>query len=241
MFDGVVLPGTGGMINSSNSQSGPSLQKEDKKNRKWGAGVNEEGFMTIGKVDHSDIAGVRLANHKERRDKAVNLINRDNCEYADSGQAMSEIVGRKNLRAAQYRELKKQEYCGMNYAEAEDQNAEYLAMGTYGEGCGCGASCGCASCRDKKRKDAEYREWSGKKREELKKGEIKGKFAGPDESFPISNATDVKAAWASVGRAKNPRAVMKNIIRIAKSMGLESALPESVKKRLEEGGSGLPG
>lgn len=230
------------MINASNSQSDPSLKKENKEKRKWGAGVNKDGFMTIGKVDHSDIAGVRLANHKERRDKASNLINREMCEYADGAQAMSEIVGRKTLRAAQYRELKKQEYCGMNYSEQED---EYLAMGsfmpTFDEGCGCGASCGCASCRDKKRKDAEFREWSTEKRKELSKGEIKGKFAGPDQSFPISNATDVKAAWSSVGRAKNPRAVMKNIIRIAKEMGLESALPESVKKRLEEGGSGLPG
>jgi hypothetical protein len=34
---------------------------------------------------------------------------------------------------------------------------------------------------------------------------------------------------------------MKRIISIAKEMGLESALPESVKKRLSEGGSGLPG
>jgi hypothetical protein len=223
------------MLNASNSQSDPSLKKENKERRKWGAGVNEEGFMTIGKVDHSDIAGVRLANHKERRDKAVNLINRDMNEYADSGQAMSEIVGRKNLRAAQYRELKSTEY---KFAE-DDKNAEFLAMGTYKEGCSAG--CKCAACRDNARKDAEYREWSGKKREEMAKGEVKGKFAGPDQSFPISNATDVKAAWSSVGRAKNPRAVMKRIIAIAKEMGLESALPESVRKRLEEGGSGLPG
>jgi hypothetical protein len=240
-MDGVVLPGVGGMINASNSQSDPSLEKENKEKRKWGAGVNKDGFMTIGKVDHNE---QRLASHKERRDSKVNLINRDMNEYADSAQAMSEIVGRKNLRAAQYRELKKQEYCGMNYAEAEDQNAEYLAMGTYGEGCSagkCPPGCSCASCRAKKKSDADYREWSSKKREELSKGEVKGKFAGPDQSFPISNATDVKAAWSSVGRAKNPRAVMKNIIRIAKEMGLESALPASVKKRLEEGGSGLPG
>jgi hypothetical protein len=34
---------------------------------------------------------------------------------------------------------------------------------------------------------------------------------------------------------------MANIIKIAKSMGLEDALPESVKQRISEGGSGLPG
>jgi hypothetical protein len=164
----------------------------------------------------------------------VNLINRDMNEYADGGQAMSEIMGRKTLRATQFRELKSKEY---KFSE-EDLNAEYLAMGSYKEGCSCGT---CASCRAKKKEEAEYREWSTEKRKELSKGDIKGHFAGPDQSFPISNATDVKAAWSSVGRAKNPRAVMKSIIRIAKELGLESALPESVKQRMEEGGSGLPG
>ena len=232
-MDGVVLPGVGGMINASNSQSDPSLEKENKQRRKWGAGVNSEGFMTIGKTDHNEM---RLANHKERRDSRVNLINKDMNEYADGGQAMSEIMGRRTLRAAEHRELKSKEY---SFSEQED---EYLAMGsfmpTFDEGCSCGT---CASCRDKKRKDAEFREWSTEKRKELKSGEIKGKFAGPGTSFPISNATDVKAAWSSAGRADNPRQVMKNIIRIAKEMGLESALPDSVKQRLADGGSGLPG
>lgn len=233
---GVILPGVGGGLNSSNSQSGPGLQKENKERRKWGTGVNSEGFMTIGKSDHNEI---RLSNHKESRQKRVNLINREANEYADGGQAMSEIVGRKNLRAAQYRELKNKEY------KFSDQNDEYLAMGSFmpafDEGCGCGKNCGCASCRDKKRVDKQFREWSGDKRKELAAGDIKGKFAGPDESFPISNAADVKAAWSSVGRAKNPRAVMKRIIAIAKEMGLESALPESVKQRMANGESGLPG
>ena len=233
-MDGVVLPGVGGMINASNSQSDPSLEKENKQKRKWGAGVNKEGFMTIGKTDHNEL---RLANHKERRDSRVNLINRDMNEYADGGQAMSEIMGRRTLRAAEHRELKSKEYV---FSEQED---EYLAMGsfmpTFDEGCSCGT---CASCRNKKREDAEYREWSTEKRKELKSGEIKGKFAGPGTSFPISNATDVKAAWHAVGRAGgNQRQIMRNIIRIAKEMGLESALPDSVKQRLAEGGSGLPG
>ena len=230
----VVLPGVGGMINASNAQSGPGLEKENRGRRKWGAGVNSEGFMTIGKTDHNEM---RLANHKERRESRVNLINRDMNEYADGGQAMSEIMGRRSLRAAEHRELKSKEYV---FSEQED---EYLAMGsfmpTFDEGCSCGT---CAACRDKKRKDAEFREWSTEKRKELKSGEIKGKFAGPGTSFPISNATDVKAAWHAVGRAGgNQRQIMKNIIRIAKEMGLESALPESVKQRLSEGGSGLPG
>jgi hypothetical protein len=231
-MDGVVLPGAGGMINASNSQSGPGLKKENKERRKWGAGVNSEGFMTIGKTDHNEM---RLASHKERREKRVDLINRSMNEYADGGQAMSEIMGRRTLRAVEHRELKSKEY---KFSEKEDLNAEYLAMGSYKEVCSCGS---CASCRNKKKEDAEYREWSTEKRKELAAGDMKGKFAGPDQSFPISNATDVKAAWSSVGRAKNPRSVMKRIIAIAKEMGLESALPESVKQRLEEGGSGLPG
>jgi hypothetical protein len=233
-MDGVVLPGVGGMINASNAQSDPSLEKENRERRKWGAGVNKEGFMTIGKADHNEL---RLASHKERRESRVNLINRDMNEYADGGQAMSEIMGRRTLRAVEHRELKSKEYV---FSEQED---EYLAMGsfmpTFDEGCSCGT---CASCRNKKREDAEYREWSTEKRKELKSGEIKGKFAGPGTSFPISNATDVKAAWHAVGRAGgNQRQIMRNIIRIAKEMGLESALPDSVKQRLAEGGSGLPG
>ena len=76
MFDGVVLPGVGGMINASNSQSGPGLKGENRERRKWGAGVNKEGFMTIGKVDHSDGKdhnAMRLANHKERREARTKI------------------------------------------------------------------------------------------------------------------------------------------------------------------------
>jgi hypothetical protein len=232
-MDGVVLPGAGGMINASNSQSDPSLKKENQEKRKWGAGINKDGFMTIGKTDHNEL---RLASHKERRESKVNLINRDMNEYADGAQAMSEIVGRKNLRSAQFRELKNKEY---KFSEEEDQNAEYLAMGSYKEGCSCGT---CASCRNKKREDAEYREWSTKKRKELSKGEVKGEFAGPDQSFPISSPEDVGAAWSSAARGKqDARTTYKNIIRIAKKNGWESGLPESVRKRLEAGESGLPG
>lgn len=86
----------------------------------------------------------------------------------------------------------------------------------------------------------EFREWPAKKRHELEKGEIKGGFAGPGTSFPISGPKDVAAAWSSVGRADNPKQVMKNIVAIAKKFGWESGLPESVKTRLKEGKSGLP-
>lgn len=86
----------------------------------------------------------------------------------------------------------------------------------------------------------EFREWPAKKRHELEKGEIKGGFAGPGTSFPISGSKDVAAAWSSIGRADNPKEVMKNIIALAKKWGWESGLPESVKTRLKEGKSGLP-
>jgi hypothetical protein len=86
----------------------------------------------------------------------------------------------------------------------------------------------------------EFREWPTAKREALQKGEIKGEFAGEGTSFPIAGPKDVAAAWSSVGRADNPKAVMKKIIEIAKRRGWESGLPESVKTRLKEGKSGLP-
>jgi hypothetical protein len=105
--------------------------------------------------------------------------------------------------------------------------------------CACGGKC--PVCREKKRKDAEFREWSTEKRKDLKSGDVKGAFAGPDMSFPISSPEDVAAAWSSVGRGKNPRAIMRNIISIAKKHGWESGLPDSVKQRLSDGGSGLPG
>jgi hypothetical protein len=85
-----------------------------------------------------------------------------------------------------------------------------------------------------------YREWSTDMRKALSDGKMKGAFAGPDMSFPIASPADVSAAWASVGRAKDPDAVMSKIIKIAKDMGFESALPKSVRDRLKAGKSGLP-
>lgn len=85
-----------------------------------------------------------------------------------------------------------------------------------------------------------YREWSGDMRKALAEGKMKGAFAGPDMSFPIASPADVSAAWASVGRAKDPNAVMSKIIKIAKGMGWEQGLPKSVRDRLKAGKSGLP-
>lgn len=52
-------------------------------------------------------------------------------------------------------------------------------------------------------------------------------FAGPDRSFPITDAASVSAAADLVGKAANPDEVKANIIRIAKSKGFEDSLPNS--------------
>jgi hypothetical protein len=139
---------------------------------------------------------------------------------------------------ASFKEMKKSEY---GFSEGDSQDSELLSMplpgGAFKESCDCGH---CPSCLDKKHREMEYREWSTEKRKALKEGKVKGEFAGPDMSFPIAGPVDVAAAWASVGRAANPRAIMRKIISIAKKHGWESGLPESVKKRLAAGESGLP-
>lgn len=50
-------------------------------------------------------------------------------------------------------------------------------------------------------------------------------FAGPDRSFPITDAASVEAAAHLIGKADNPDEVKANIIRIAKSRGLTASLP----------------
>jgi len=52
-------------------------------------------------------------------------------------------------------------------------------------------------------------------------------FAGPDRSFPIKTAQDVKDAVRSLGRTKHDKAaVKKGIIRRARAIGATDALPE---------------
>lgn len=85
-----------------------------------------------------------------------------------------------------------------------------------------------------------HREWSMDMRKALSEGKMKGGFAGPDMSFPIASPGDVAAAWSSVGRAKDPDATMRKIIKIAKDNGWEQGLPKSVRDRLKAGKSGLP-
>lgn len=228
-FSGVILPGPGGAINASNAISGEQLKQMNASGKKWRPGP--DGMMS----NHNENILKMNAEHREKR---ASLVNRDYNENADSKDAMREIFDRKKARSASFKEMKKREY---GFAEGDSQDSELLSMplpgGSFKEKCDCGH---CPSCLDKKHAEVAYREWSTEKRKALKEGKVKGEFAGPDMSFPIASPTDVAAAWASVGRAANPRAIMRKIISIAKSHGWESGLPESVKKRLAAGESGLP-
>lgn len=55
-------------------------------------------------------------------------------------------------------------------------------------------------------------------------------FAGPDRSFPIKTAQDVRDAVMSLGRTKHDKAAVKRgIIRRARAIGATDALPDSWK------------
>jgi hypothetical protein len=229
-FSGVTLPGVGGGINASNAIGMGQLKEMNASGKKWSPDVS-------GGMSHHNESILKM--NEKTRAKREGLVNREYNEQCEGSSAMKEIFDRKKSRMSSFKEMKAKEY---GFAEGDSQDSEMLSMPLPAMSmaeCKCGGNC--PVCRDKKRKDEEFREWSASKRKEMKSGEVSGKFAGPDMSFPISSAEDVAAAWSSVGRAKNPRAVMRNIIRIAKEMGLEAGLPDSVKQRLKDGGSGLPG
>lgn len=225
-FSFVTLPGAGGQINASNAVSAEQLQKRNKAGLKWSP--TKEGGMSY----HNESL---LDRNKKARSKRESLINRDLSDYASSQDAMNEIMARKKARAAEFQRIKRKEY---NFAD----DSELLSIPQPFASSECVAcksgKCNCPSC--KKKALSNHREWKSEDREKLEGGKIEGEFAGPNSSFPIAGPQDVAAAWSSVGRAANPREVMAKIIRIAKKYGWESGLPESVKKRLKEGQSGLP-
>ena len=226
-FSDVTLPGVGGNINASNAISGDQLKAMNATGKKWRP--NADGLMS----NHNENI---LKMHSEHREKRASLVNREYNENCGGKDAMKEIFDRKKSRMSSFKEMKKNEY---GFAEGDSQDSELLSMPLPAfKECACGGTC--PVCREKKRKDAEYREWSTEKRKSLTSGKIKGEFAGPDQSFPIAGPVDVAAAWSSVGRAANPRQIMSKIISIAKKHGWESGLPESVKQRLSAGKSGLP-
>lgn len=72
--------------------------------------------------------------------------------------------------------------------------------------------------------------FGGKKRADLPDSV----FAGPDRSFPIVTAQDVRDAVRSLGRTKHGRAaVRRGIIRRARAIGATGALPESWRAEKE--------
>ena len=227
-FSGVTLPGVGGGINASNAISGEQLEKMNKSGEKWRPGP--DGMMS----NHNENIIKMNAEHREKR---ASLVNRDYNENADSKTAMDEIFARKKARGVDFKNKKKAEY---GFSEGDSQDSELLSMPIPAFKDHMCKGAGCPICANLKYQEASFREWSTEKRKALQEGKIKGAFAGPDMSFPIAGPVDVAAAWSSVGRAANPRAIMRKIISIAKSHGWESGLPESVKKRLAAGESGLP-
>jgi hypothetical protein len=66
------------------------------------------------------------------------------------------------------------------------------------------------------------REYSPKKREEYAKRGL----AMPDGSYPIRDVGDLKNAIQAFGRAKDPEAVKRHIIRRARSLGQVDLVPE---------------
>jgi hypothetical protein len=227
-FSSVSLPGVGGTLNPATAISTDKLVEMNKAGKKWTS--DKEGNLSY----HSESI---LENNRKTREKRSRLVNRDRNDNADGLEAMVEIMSRRRARAAAFQEIKRKEY-----DFADDTELISMPQPFFGEGCskkceGPG-KCSCSSCKSKL--EAEYREWSTEKRKKLQSGEVRGEFAGPGMSFPISSPADVSAAWSSVGRAANPRKIMAEIIRISKKYGWEEGLPQTVKERLKRGESGLP-
>jgi hypothetical protein len=225
-FSFVTLPGVGGQINASNAISTEQLQKRNKAGLKWSP--TKEGGMSY----HNESL---LDKNKLIREKRESLINRDYSNYANSQDAMREIMDRKKARAAEFQKIKKKEYSFADDSELISLPQPFASSEC--QACKSG-KCNCPSCR--KKALSNHREWSTEDREKLKDRKVEGDFAGPNLSFPIAGPKDVAAAWTSVGRAANPREVMAKIVKIAIKHGWESGLPDSVKQRLAKGQSGLP-
>lgn len=74
-----------------------------------------------------------------------------------------------------------------------------------------------------------FSQWNADRRKQLAKGEIKGAFAGPDETYPIASSADVGDAWGLAGKSKAPDSVRKKIISIAKEFGWTDGLPDTAR------------
>ena len=75
------------------------------------------------------------------------------------------------------------------------------------------------------RKRGFVREWTPAELEQLAQGEMPGGFAGPEQTWPIGSAEDVRAAWALAEQTAAPEPVRANIRAIALRCGWQAALP----------------
>lgn len=223
-FSTVTLPGVGGSINAATAISTDKLQEMNQRGSKWR--IDKQGNLTF--FDEAVLKG-----NQAQRERRTSLVNRDRNDNASGPEAMKEIMARKRARKETFQELKRKEYAS---------DLDVLSIPQSFAECGCQGpgKCNCPACKQKFKEEQAFREWDTDRRKKLLSGEVKGEFAGPNMSFPISSPEDVSAAWSSVGRAANPRKVMAEIIRISKKFGWMSGLPQSVKDRLEKGESGLP-
>lgn len=229
-FSSVTLPGVGGSLNPSTAISSDKLEEMNKSGKKWR--TDKEGNLTF----HNEAI---IQANKASRARKEGLVNRERNEISSGREVMDEIMGRRKARQEAFREIKKREY-----SFADDSELLSIPQAFSQKGCSTSCKgpgkCECSSCKAKIKSDSDYREWSTDKRKKLLAGDLRGEFAGPAMSFPISSPEDVSAAWSSVGRAANPRKIMAEIIRIAKKYDWVSGLPQTVKDRLRKGESGLP-
>jgi len=61
-----------------------------------------------------------------------------------------------------------------------------------------------------------------------------GYFAGPHQSYPLKDSSDVGDAWGLAGQADDPDQVRRNIVKWASDNGLTNALPDTAKKWAED-------
>lgn len=147
-------------------------------------------------------------------------------------------------------ELKKSDIIPtMTESEAEGETAEEGY-----QGCGCetckalNVDCpDCPVCRteepgtmDSETQMAMYDSSVGKKDYSTSQREAMAEenTAMPDGSFPIANATDLRNAIQSVGRAKDYNAAKQHIMRRARALGMVDALPEDWKNSARKGMTG---
>jgi len=80
---------------------------------------------------------------------------------------------------------------------------------------------------------AVVKDWDTEHRHKLAEHEIKGSFAGPHDSFPVSSHEDLTHAFMLAHHAKDPEAVQAKLRAIAKERGWEKYLPADEKRDSE--------